>query len=92
MTDGSEVTLLAGGDIVTMNPDREVLVGGTVAISGESIVGVGSTSALRAEYPDAAVVDLAGMVVTPGMVDAHQHLTGDPLVRSCIPDLLPAGA
>ena len=31
-------------------------------------------------------------VVTPGMIDAHQHLTGDPLVRSCIPDLLPPGA
>ena len=26
------------------------------------------------------------------MVNAHQHLTGDPLVRSCIPDLLPPGA
>jgi 5-methylthioadenosine/S-adenosylhomocysteine deaminase len=30
--------------------------------------------------------------VTPGMINAHQHLTGDPLVRSCIPDLLPPGA
>ncbi len=26
------------------------------------------------------------------MIDAHQHLTGDPLIRSCIPDLLPPGA
>ena len=26
--------------------------------------------------------------MTPGLVNAHQHLTGDPLVRSCIPDLL----
>ena len=26
------------------------------------------------------------------MINAHQHLTGDPLVRSCIPDLLPPGA
>ena len=25
------------------------------------------------------------------LIDAHQHLTGDPLVRSCIPDLLPPG-
>ncbi|MEM9034428.1 MAG: amidohydrolase family protein [Actinomycetota bacterium] len=75
-----------------MSPDREVLVGGTVAIAGERIVGVGSTSALRAEHPEATVVDLRGTVVTPGMVDAHQHLTGDPLIRSCIPDLLPPGA
>jgi 5-methylthioadenosine/S-adenosylhomocysteine deaminase len=31
-------------------------------------------------------------VVIPGLINAHQHLTGGPLVRSCIPDLLPAGA
>ncbi len=30
--------------------------------------------------------------MTPGYVNAHEHLTGDPLARSCIPDLLPAGA
>jgi 5-methylthioadenosine/S-adenosylhomocysteine deaminase len=88
----TEVTLLAGGDVVTMNADREVLVGGTVAVSGELVVGVGSTSELRELHPEASVVDLAGTVVTPGMIDAHQHLTGDPLIRSCIPDLLPPGA
>ncbi len=45
-----------------------------------------------AAHPDAAVFDAAGCVVTPGMVNAHQHFTGDPLVRSCIPDLLAPGA
>ncbi|HWL45834.1 MAG TPA: amidohydrolase family protein [Ilumatobacter sp.] len=84
--------LVAGGDVVTMNPTRDVLVGGTVAIDGDRIVAVGSTSELRAAYPDADVFDASGCVVTPGMIDAHQHLTGDPLVRSCIPDLLPPGA
>src|SRR5690606_28375638 len=84
--------LVAGGDVVTMNPARDVLVGGTVAIDGDRIVAVGSTSELRAAYPDADVFDASGCVVTPGMIDAHQHLTGDPLVRSCIPDLLPPGA
>ncbi len=36
--------------------------------------------------------DVGGCVVTPGMVNAHQHHTGDPLVRSCIPDLLSSNA
>jgi 5-methylthioadenosine/S-adenosylhomocysteine deaminase len=69
-----------------------VLVGGTVAIAADRIADVGSTAALRERYPDAVVVDVRGCVVTPGMIDAHQHLTGGPLVRSCTPDLLPPGA
>ncbi|MGH8861628.1 MAG: amidohydrolase family protein, partial [Jatrophihabitantaceae bacterium] len=31
-------------------------------------------------------LDATSCVVIPGLVDAHQHTTGDPLVRSMIPD------
>ncbi len=87
-----EATLLiTGGDVVTMNPRREVLTGGAVAVRDAEIAAVGSSSALAARFPDAEVIDAAGCVVTPGMVNAHQHLTGDPLIRSCIPDLLAPG-
>ena len=68
-----------------------MLVGGSVVIAGGIIVAVGATAELRAAYPDATVVDVTDCVVTPGMVNAHQHLTGDPLVRSCIPDLISSG-
>ncbi|MFP5486690.1 MAG: imidazolonepropionase-like domain-containing protein, partial [Acidimicrobiia bacterium] len=87
-----DVTLLVNADVVTMNSNRDVLIGGAVAFSGDRIVAVGATSTLRTAHPDADVIDLSGCVVTPGMIDAHQHLTGDPLIRSCIPDLLPPGA
>jgi 5-methylthioadenosine/S-adenosylhomocysteine deaminase len=83
--------IIAGGDVVTMNGTRQVLVGGSIAISGDVIAGVGSTAELRAAHPEATVVDATDCVVTPGMINAHQHLTGDPLVRSCIPDLLAPG-
>jgi 5-methylthioadenosine/S-adenosylhomocysteine deaminase len=33
-----------------------------------------------------------GRLAIPGLVNAHQHLTGDRLIRSMIPDDLPAGA
>ena len=56
------------------------------------IIATGASSALLAAHPEAIVHDVRGCVVTPGMVNAHQHLTGDPLVRSCIPDLLAPGA
>ena len=86
-----DVLLIAGGDVVTMNARREVLVGGAVALAGDRIAGVGATSALRAAHPGAAELDASGCIVTPGLINAHQHLTGDPLVRSCIPDLLAPG-
>ena len=84
--------LVSGGDVVTMNTAREVLVGGAVAVAGDVIAAVGSSIELAGRYPEAEVIDATGCVVTPGMVNAHQHLTGDPLIRSCIPDLLPPGA
>ncbi|MEA3185742.1 MAG: 5-methylthioadenosine/S-adenosylhomocysteine deaminase [Ilumatobacteraceae bacterium] len=84
--------IIAGGDVVTMNGTRDVLVGGSVAIADGVIVAVGSTAQVRAAYPTSTVLDATDCVVTPGMINAHQHLTGDPLVRSCIPDLLPPGA
>lgn len=84
--------ILVRGDVVTMNPDRDVLVGGAVVFDETGVIATGSTTTLVAEHPDAIVHDVRGCVVTPGMVNAHQHFTGDPLVRSCIPDLLPAGA
>jgi len=87
----SDTTIIAGGDVVTMDSSRRVLVGGSVVVAGDVIAAVGSTAELRAAYPQAAVVDATDCVVTPGMVDAHQHLTGDPLVRSCIPDLIASG-
>lgn len=84
--------IIRGGDVVTMNPDREVWTGGSIVVDDDVVVGVGSTRELTAAHPDAAVFDATDCVVTPGMIDAHQHLTGDPLIRSCIPDLLAPGA
>jgi 5-methylthioadenosine/S-adenosylhomocysteine deaminase len=84
--------IIAGGDVVTMNQARQVLLGGAVAVADGVITAVGSTAELRAADPDATVIDASDCVVTPGMINAHQHLTGDPLVRSCIPDLLAPGA
>ncbi len=88
----ASTTIITGGDVVTMNPTRQVLLGGSVVIGDGIIAAVGSTGQLRAAHPDASVIDATDCVVTPGMINAHQHLTGDPLVRSCIPDLLAPGA
>jgi 5-methylthioadenosine/S-adenosylhomocysteine deaminase len=82
----ADVRIIAGGDVVTMNTRREVLVGGSVVIEGDTIGAVGPTGELAVDHPGADIVDASGCVVTPGLIDAHQHLTADPLIRCCIPN------
>ena len=78
--------LIVGGDVVTMDPQRRVLAGATVAVAGGRIAALGTADEMRARFPGADELDARGCVVTPGLINAHQHTTIDPLVRSLIPD------
>ena len=82
------VLLVTDGDVVTMGPDRAVHPRTTVAVADGAVLALGDAADLRAAHPGAAELDAAGCVVVPGFVDAHQHTTGDPLIRSTIPDAL----
>ena len=83
--------LVLGGRIVTMDPTRRVLHGAGVAVADGRIQEVSGAAQLRSRWPGVEVIDTSGCVVTPGMINAHQHHTGDPLLRSCIPDQLGPG-
>ena len=85
-----EVTLVRG-TVVTMNPSRSIIDDGAVAISGTTIVAVGPFTDVVAEHAGALVVGSADDLVVPGYINAHQHLTGDRLIQSSIPDNLPPG-
>ncbi|TDB94686.1 amidohydrolase family protein [Actinomadura sp. 7K534] len=78
--------LVTGGTVVTMAPGREVVTDATVAVEDGRIAGIGAYGTLRAAHPGAAELDATGCVVIPGLVNAHQHCTVDPLIRSVIPD------
>lgn len=78
--------LVIGGDVVTMNTSREIAEATSVAIVDGVISALGDADRLRAAHPQATEIDATGCVVMPGLVDAHQHVTGDPLIRSTIPD------
>jgi 5-methylthioadenosine/S-adenosylhomocysteine deaminase len=88
---GGPDLLVVGGRVVTMDADRRVLDPGAVAVAGDRILAVDAPVALRASWPGTPELDARRGVVTPGMVNGHQHLTGDPLVRGCIPDDLAPG-
>jgi hypothetical protein len=45
-----------------------------ILVKGGSVAFVGNEAEARAAAPGAKVIDLAGAVLTPGLVDAHGHL------------------
>ncbi len=48
---------------------------GAVVVSGERIVAVGPFREIARRYPEAALEHFAGCTITPGLVNAHTHLT-----------------
>jgi cytosine/adenosine deaminase-related metal-dependent hydrolase len=62
-------TLIKGGTVVSMDPAVGVLPRGDVLIEGEKILAVGP--GLKAD--GAEVIDAAGCIVIPGLVNAHMH-------------------
>jgi len=54
--------------------DRMIVADGAVAISQAEIVGVGETEELKARFEASQTIDVAGQIVTPGLVDCHTHL------------------
>ena len=78
--------LVAGDHVLTMDPQRRIVAAGAVLVDGDRIVAVGRRDELASTAPDAEVLGGPGHLVLPGLINAHQHLTGDRLVRSAIPD------
>lgn len=82
-------TLVVDAFIVTMNSEREVDERGAIAIRDGRIVDVGNSTSMRTRYDAAEVIDGTGFVVTPGLVNTHIHITGEPLTRGFVPDDTP---
>ena len=81
--------LIEGCQVVTMNADRDIIRNGAVAVRGTTIVAVGKATDLRARYQPARTIGGNRFVVTPGMVNTHIHITGEPLTRGYVPDDTP---
>ncbi|MGH1489555.1 MAG: amidohydrolase family protein [Acidimicrobiales bacterium] len=82
-------TLIVGSHVVTVNATRDIIRDGAVAIRGSEIVGVGKRSVLEELYKPKQVVGGDRFVVTPGLVNTHIHITGEPLTRGYVPDDTP---
>jgi len=69
---GGATFAFSGGPILTMDSLRGTAE--VVVAAGERIVAVGDRSLLEA-HPLATRVDLGGRILTPGFIDAHNHLS-----------------
>ncbi|MGC6400278.1 amidohydrolase family protein [Sphingomonas sp. FW199] len=73
--------------IVTMNGDREVFRDGAIAIRDDRIVAVGQSDTVERAVAAGEVIDGSNrFVITPGFVNCHIHITGEPITRGNVPD------
>ncbi|MEO6741177.1 MAG: amidohydrolase [Chthoniobacteraceae bacterium] len=69
------LAIFTNGRIVTV--DAAFTITDAMAVDGERIVAVGEKAkALAARHADAKLVDLAGRMVLPGLMDSHAHPVG----------------
>lgn len=67
-------TILTGGIVVTMNRQYDIFMDGAVAILGENILAVGTSADIKARFEAETVIDCAGQIIMPGLVNAHTHV------------------
>jgi 5-methylthioadenosine/S-adenosylhomocysteine deaminase len=75
-------TLFKGGIVVTMDATVPDFAIGDVLVDGDHVAAVGAN--LQAE--GAEVIDAAGSIVMPGLIDAHHHMWLG-VVRRLMPDV-----
>ena len=73
--------MIVGATLITLNDARQVIEDGALAIAGDRIVAVGKREVLARTVSAKTVIDGRRFAITPGFVDAHIHITGDPLTR-----------
>jgi cytosine/adenosine deaminase-related metal-dependent hydrolase len=72
--------LIDNGSVITMDRERRVLEGASVAVHQSKILEVGAAADLRAKYSPAKTINARRKVVMPGLVDLHAH-AGTALIK-----------
>ncbi len=65
--------LVGNGKLITRDNSNPFLPDGCLVIRGTAIALVGTTSEIRAKYPDAEFIDAKGGLIMPGFINAHMH-------------------
>jgi len=78
--------LIRGAWIVTMDAERRIYRDGALAVIGDRIHAVGPSAEVEAAVSAREIIDGSRFVLTPGFVNCHVHVTGEPLTRGAVPD------
>jgi len=81
--------IVRGSHLVTMNAARDVIRDGAVAVRDRVIVAAGKAADVERDFTAFRTIGGDRFVVTPGMVNTHIHITGEPMTRGYVPDDTP---
>ena len=80
----SEVMLITGGTILTVNEQDEIIRDGAILVKDGRIADIGPSEQLLSKYVGVQVLDASGQVIMPGLVNLHLH---SGLIRGTAEDL-----
>lgn len=66
--------LIGNGIVITRDEACPLIQNGGVLVDGNKIVKVGEYDTLRKEYPQAALMDVKGKLIMPGLINTHEHI------------------
>jgi len=73
MTESADL-LMTNAIVLTMDEELNQFDPGAVALSGDSILAVGTDQEIRKAYTAPQEIDCEGKVVMPGLINAHTHV------------------
>src|SRR6185503_8272003 len=66
--------IIRGGTVVTMDGSRRVIDDGAVAVKAGRVVAVDDTADIDRRYAAREVINAAGKVIIPGLINGHTHV------------------
>ena len=67
-------TIIHGGTIITMNPAGDIIADGVICIRDGRLVSINSLADMGGLPEGKEIVDAAGCLVMPGLVNTHTHM------------------
>ncbi|HUV50409.1 MAG TPA: amidohydrolase family protein, partial [Anaerolineae bacterium] len=65
--------IISGGRVLTSDEEDSIIHTGSVAIDGDTIIGVGNSEEIEARFSGRKTIDARNCLVMPGLINGHTH-------------------